>query len=203
MERFEATHGSRFLFCWICLFNTLIFSALLSGLTLFALERAGIGTSVEVRWVILALASLPVVAWAISTFRRPTKSSLVLYARGLRYRTKSARFEDLVSIRLGRDLSKTESAIWAVNKFFAMFHGANAHGLRAAEVAGQGSLALVYRDGQFQALKGALIRPVQEDPQRFLDHVVIMAPGLLDDWYPPPEESPPGPGIDDLGVVNK
>jgi hypothetical protein len=130
--------------------------------------------------------------------RRPKRPSLVLYERGIRFRKIVAHFDDLESIRIGREYSKAESHAHAVNQFFARFRAVNAMVAAIAETCRQNSLTLVFKCGETKPLKGALTYPLPEDPKPFFDRLQTLHPELVKGSLPTPESTSARPGLDDL-----
>jgi len=133
----------------------------------------------EFRLLASVILILVCVVCLVPWYRRPRKPLLVLYERGFRYRKSIVNFDDLTSIRFGRELSRLESFFVSANPLIKKFFWQLRAGSEMAQYRRQKSLTLVFRSGETETLRDVLFFPLQEDMERFLLELRRLRPGLL------------------------
>jgi hypothetical protein len=191
-ERLEALEQS-LLFYYLM---PLVVSVVLIGFSALALEKINVRPSIQgFRIIAAAIFALVCGGMYWQLLHRPRKPSLVLHEEGFRFKKTTARFDDMASLRFGRDFSAAISAIVSVNRFFGRISRSSASAVALFERSQQGSMTLVFKTGATKSLDGMLIRPQPEDVKRFLERLRAMRPGLVEET---PISSPVAPGLDEL-----
>ena len=113
--------------------------------------------------------------------RSPRKSSLVLHEKGFVFKKTVARFDELVSIRFGRDFSGVASAVLSVYRVLGVISRRYASVVASVGRSKEESVTLVFKTGKTKSLNGMLICPKSEDLERFLERLRAMHPGLLEE----------------------
>jgi hypothetical protein len=176
-ERMEAMGQNMIAYYY---FIPLVLPLILFGFFTLALDKFGIKISqLGMRIIGGVFYAIFLEGWFWELFRRPGKPSLVLHERGFRYRKTIALFGELTSVRLGRELSSSETALVAVNRLIGRIKPAHAAAASLMERASETSVTLVFKTGEKKLLYAMLNRPQPEDLSQFFERLTAMHPSLV------------------------
>jgi hypothetical protein len=175
-ERIEAMgQGMAFYY-----FLPLVLPLVLCGLFLQALEKFGVRLSPLGARLLIGLFYTTICGWWFwQLFHKPSKPSLVLHERGFRYKRTLVPFSEVAAVRLGRELSAAQSAVVTLNRLVGRISSDNASAATLVERACEGSVTVVFNNGERRTLNGMLIRPEPKDVSEFLGRLRALNPDLV------------------------